>query len=124
MMSILMAKVAESNSWMNLTKRDADGKSALEYLVSSCGHTYAGPVVEKLVHVLPAAVLESSCFFAALDNPTGPSRFLKVLLLHSRASLSHSLDSGAQALLKNTADRKILTKLLDQDQVTWGCIAV
>ncbi|CAE7263008.1 Ank3 [Symbiodinium microadriaticum] len=96
-MSILMAKVAESNSWMNLTKRDADGKSALEYLVSSCGHTYAGPVVEKLVHVLPAAVLESSCFFAALDNPTGPSRFLK-------------------ALLKNTADRKILTKLLDQDQ--------
>eukprot|EP00439_Symbiodinium_sp_Y106_P084513 s472_g25.t3 len=96
-MSLLMAKVAESNSWMNLTKRDADGKSALEYLVSSCGHTYAGPVVEKLVHVLPAAVLESSCFFAALDNPTGPSRFLK-------------------ALLKNTADRKILTKLLDQDE--------
>ncbi|CAE7227858.1 ANK2, partial [Symbiodinium pilosum] len=94
---ILMAKVAESNSWMNLTKRDADGKSVLEYLVSSCDHAYACPVVETLAHMIPAVVLESNCFFAALDNPTGPARLFK-------------------ALLRNATDRKILLKLLEQDQ--------
>ena len=50
------------------------------------------------------------------------SRCSSALLL-LRNQLSHALECRAQALLKNTADRKILTKLLDQDEDR-RCIAV